>query len=113
MKKIGHLIAFAVLLAAWGALAGDWPADEIVGPYLQRTEGVTLGAGDAMHVNAASQMLNPWPQNVRNQRIPANGQRMVGVIQRYQDVKKLREAPPPLSPEAISPSGFSGAASGR
>jgi hypothetical protein len=113
MKKIGYLIAFAVPFAASGALAGDWAAEEIFGPYLQRTEGVTLGAGDAMHVNAASQILNPWPRNVRNRLIPANGQRMAGAIQRYQDVKKLREAPPPLSPEAISPSGFSGGTSGR
>ena len=32
---------------------------------------------------------------------------MSGAVERYEDVRKLREAPPPLSPIPISPTGFS------
>lgn len=64
--------------------------------YLQRTDTITAGAGDAKEVNAATHMIDPWPRNVRNKQIPANGQRMVGAIERYRDVSKLDEAPKPI-----------------
>jgi hypothetical protein len=54
-----------------------------------------------------TEMLDPWPPYVRNRSIPANGSRMTGAIQRYEDVRKIKEAAPTLPPEAINPIGFS------
>jgi hypothetical protein len=113
MMKIGGLIALAVAVASCNAWAGEGFFDDFISPYLQRAEGVTLGAGDAKQVNAAAEIINPWPGHVRDRRIPANGQRMVGAIQRYQDVKKSRETQAPLAPEVISPTGFSGPSAGK
>ena len=62
--------------------------------YHHRSETIVVGAGDAKNVNAASEMLDPWPPYVRNRSLPANGSRMTGAIQRYEDVRKLKEAPP-------------------
>jgi hypothetical protein len=79
--------------------AWDDPSEQ----YLQRTDTITVGAGDAKEVNAATHIIDPWPRNVRNKHIPANGQRMVGAIERYRDVSKLSDAPPPIGSQS---SGF-------
>ncbi len=113
MIRLCRFIAAAAALATGDARAGESALDDLFAGYFQRTEGVTLGAGDAKQANAAAQIIDPWPRNVRNRYIPANGQRMVGGIQRYQDTKKLRETPPSLAPEAISSSGFSGGSAPR
>jgi hypothetical protein len=73
-------------IAAATAAAGCWP-----GPYgyngaqyIHRSDTITLSAGNAKEVNAATQVIDPWPRYVGNPRIPANGERMVGAVQRYQ-----------------------------
>ena len=68
--------AFATLIAMTCACWG--------GEYLQRTDTITLGAGNAKEVNAAIHTIDPWPPRVGDPRIPANGERMVGAINRYQ-----------------------------
>jgi hypothetical protein len=94
--------------------AGDRTFEDFFGQYFQRSDSVTVDAGNAKDVNAASHVVDPWPPYVRDRRIPGNGARMTGAIQRYQDVKKLKEAAPTLSPDGISPTGFaSGAAVSR
>jgi hypothetical protein len=45
---------------------------------------VTLSAGNAKDVNAATHVIDPWPRNVKDRRISGNGERMVGAVQRYQ-----------------------------
>jgi hypothetical protein len=87
------------------AAAGDQTFDDFFGQYFQRSDTLTAGAGNAKAANAVSHMLTPWPRHVRDRRIPANGPRMTGAIQRYQDVKKVKEAAPTLAPE-ISPTGI-------
>jgi hypothetical protein len=110
VMKMWRLTILMLGASASCAAAGDQTFDDFFGEYFQRTDSVTIGAGDAKQVNAASQIVNPWPSNVRDRRIPGNGPRMTGAIQRYQDVKKLKEAAPPLAPEAISPTGFASGA---
>ncbi len=105
MKKRIGLIAFAGVLSCCPASAGDGFIEMFFGQYLQRTDAVTVGAGDAKEVNSATQTIDPWPPKVRDKAIPANGQRMTAAIQRYQDVRKLREAPPPIPPLGIYPGG--------
>jgi hypothetical protein len=53
-------------------------------PYVQRTDTVTFGAGNAQAVNAAAQTIDPWPRYVGDRRIPGNGSRMVGAVERYE-----------------------------
>lgn len=85
---------------------------DFAAPYLQRTDKIFAGAGDAKDVNAATHVIDPWPYYVGNRRIPGNGERMVGAIERYRDTRKLPLAPPPIVPVDIAPSGFSSSGSG-
>jgi hypothetical protein len=93
-------VAAALVFAAAGfansaALAWDqYPGDE----YLQRSDSVTLGAGDAKEANAVTHIIDPWHRYVGDTRIPGNGERMSGAIERYQDISKLKTAPPPIRP---------------
>lgn len=106
---IRTLIVVAAIFV--GAAAFAWDQDPIQ-DYLQRSNTVTLGAGDDQSANVAIQAIDPWPQHVGNRRIPGNGERMSGAIERYRDVSKLPLAPPPLSPIFDSQNGTgSGAAS--
>jgi hypothetical protein len=75
---------FASILAALlvGACSGLWGDDELE-RYLQRTDRITLSAGDAKEVNAAAHMLTPWPPGVGDRRIAADGARMQRAIERY------------------------------
>lgn len=109
MMKHWRLSALILGASASCATAGDQTFEDFFGGYFQRSETITVGAGNAKEVNAASQMLDPWPRHVRDRRIPANGARMTGAIQRYQDVKKVKEGAPTLAPE-ITPTGLSSGA---
>src|SRR3974390_2662757 len=90
-----------VMLISFSALA--WDQDPFA-QYLKRSEKITLSAGNAKQVNAATHVIDPWPPYVGNRRIPGDGQRMAGAIQRYQDVSKIPKAPRPIS----TPPGFVG-----
>jgi hypothetical protein len=108
-----RLMYFAGTVTFAGALlvccaAHAWDQDPFA-QYLQRSTKITLGAGNAKEVNAATHVIDPWPPNVGNRRIPANGERMVGAIERYQDVRRLRQGPLPLS-NPVPP--FGGGAAG-
>jgi hypothetical protein len=111
MKKKAALMLLALVAVSGGAWAGDYGFWE---PYTQRTEGITAGAGDAKEVNSAIQAIDPWPAYVRNRHIPGSGERMSHAIRRYQDVTKLKEAAPAITPDPISASGIGGGqASGK
>ena len=94
IKCIISLAAFAATLACSEALAWD---QDPAAQYFERKDTIVSGAGDARDVNAATHIIDPWPRYVGNRRIPANGQRMTGAVQRY------RENTPWLTPCAILP----------
>ena len=74
------ILAFAALaLAACDGLYGD---DELA-RYLQRSDKITLSAGDDKEVNIATHTIRPWPRGVGDPRIAANGERMQRAIDRY------------------------------
>lgn len=109
-----HLRAAGMLLMV--AAATFWTAGAYGGEYLQRTDTITMSAGNAKEVNSAIHVIDPWPPYVRNRRIPANGPRMTGAIQRYQQPQvgapALQAVPGGLTPvpsytpgAAASPSG--------
>jgi hypothetical protein len=75
------LIVLVTLAATSGGWAGEY--ESFFDQYLQRIDTITLGAGNAKDVNAAIHVIDPWPRHSGNRRIPANGARMTGAIQRY------------------------------
>jgi len=83
MTKLSRLLASLLLSTA---LSGCWGGayDDPAAQYLQRTDTITLDAGNAKEVNAAVHVVDPWPPGSGNRRIPANGQRMTGAIERYE-----------------------------
>ena len=79
-------------------LPQDDPFWDEIGRYFQRIETNSLVSGDARAANTVTHIIDPWPPYARNRRIPANGQRMVGAIDRYQNPKKLGAKAPTLAP---------------
>ncbi|ACK51618.1 conserved hypothetical protein [Methylocella silvestris BL2] len=101
-----------VLPPAGQAMQDDPFWDEF-GHYFQRIDRASVVSGDARDVNAVTHIIDPWPRYVGNRRIPANGQRMVGAIDRYQNPKLLGAKAPTLSPIIVqSLTGSGGSDSG-
>jgi hypothetical protein len=104
-------------IAVATAVGGCWPYGNEGAQYLHRSDTITLSAGNAKDVNAATHVIDPWPRYVGNRRIPANGERMVGAMQRYQGRQIGRGQPQTLggapggaagSPDASAPPAPSG-----
>ena len=51
--------------------------------YLDRRDGIWLGAGDAKNTNIATQMYDPWAPHSANTHIAMNGQRAQTAAERY------------------------------
>ena len=110
--KISHIIALAAFaggLACTSAMA--WDQDPFA-QYLQRTDTVTLDAGNAKETNAVTHVIDPWPRYVGNRRIPGNGERLSGAVERYRDVSKLPLAPKPINPLIDATLGVGGGGGG-
>jgi hypothetical protein len=84
MKIFRHTLILCLAAANGGCLT-EYPNPAT--RYVQRIDTVTLGAGDAQAVNTAVQMVDPWPPYAANARIPGNGPRMVGAVERYEGAK--------------------------
>jgi hypothetical protein len=108
------MVVSAVLVVGLTSSALAWD-QESWAEYFERSDTITLGAGDAPEMNARIHTIDPWPAYVGNRRIPGDGERMSGAVQRYRDVTKLRQAPKPIEPifdTNNSTSGGSGGGSG-
>ena len=101
-SSLARILAGQAAVICCLALPWDDPFEQ----YFQRKDTVTLGAGNAKAVNSATHVIDPWPRNVGNTRIPGNGERMVGAIERYRDVSKLPKAPKPIAPEPGAAANF-------
>jgi hypothetical protein len=66
-------------LGSCNGLAGNDEMDR----YFQRSDTITLSAGDAQHVNSATQTIHPWPSYVGDRRIVAQAAKTNGAITRY------------------------------
>ena len=78
--KLRLLTVLAALsLGGCYGLAGD---DEM-SRYLQRSDSITMSAGDAKQVNAVTHTINPWPRYVQDRRIATDARRTTGAVQRY------------------------------
>lgn len=74
-----------------------------------------MSAGNAKDQNAISEIIDPTPPYVRNRRLPLNGQRAVGAMERYRDMPKsygFSKAPPVGGASATPPPPANGIVSG-
>ena len=101
--KLTQILAGLMVLTAGGCAqysslpvtTYQWynPADAVQ-QYVQRADKVTLTAGNAQEVNTHIQETDPWPPNVGNTRIAADGKRMADAVYRY----GCNAAAPPAAP---------------
>ena len=96
--KTTHIIAVGVLLSGIASSAASaWDQDPFA-MYLQRSYSITLDAGDAKAVNAATHVIDPWPRYVGNRNIPVSGDRLSRAVTRYNQGSYRQPAPPIFSP---------------
>jgi hypothetical protein len=91
-------------------LAVAQPVDDPFNDYLQRSQGIALGAGNANDTNEALQTITPWPPHVFNTRIPGRGRQAVDSIERMYRVPNPFEQQLGGAPSGESPSGTTPAA---
>ena len=91
--KLRLLAVLAVLLlgGCYG-LAGD---DEM-SRYLQRSDTITMSAGDAKQANAVTHTINPWPSYVGDRRIVVSAAKSQGAIGRYRSGTQPRDPLPAI-----------------
>jgi hypothetical protein len=94
IRRIISWATFAVSLACSGAWAWD---QDPAAQYFERKDTIVSGAGDAKNVNAATHIIDPWPRYVGNRRIPGNGERMTGAVERYR-TNTPWDTPCPITP---------------
>lgn len=105
--SLALLITAALVFSHGETKAGDYDWDDIFAPYRQRSDKSTATSGNAQNVNTVTHMIHPWPPFVHNRRIPGNGARMVGAIERYRNPVVVG-GPPPEAQGLSTPSGNAG-----
>ena len=78
VRMLGCLPLAATLGGCWTGIYENPFAQ-----YVNRSDTVTLSAGDAKNVNAATHVVDPWPRYVGNRRIPGDGDRLATAVTRY------------------------------
>ena len=77
---IRYLALFApLILGGCYGLAGHDEVDR----YFQRSDTITMSAGDAKQVNAVTHTIHPWPRYVGDRRIAYDGRRVGAAVTRY------------------------------
>ena len=84
----------ALSLGGCYGLAGD---DEM-SRYLQRSDTMTMSAGDAKQVNAVTHTINPWPRYVWDRRIATDARRTGAAVQRYSTTTRPVDQLPDIGP---------------
>lgn len=116
MFRIIGVVSLSLLAMQSEALAGGDLFDDLFGPYLDRRDTVTPGAGNAKDTNAAVHVIDPWPPRVNARNFPSDGKRAVDVIRRYRQGTPSPAAPAdPASPvpTGLIPDDAPAASSGR
>lgn len=80
MTSIKYMVLCApLLLGGCYGLAGNDEMDR----YVQRSDSITMSAGDAKQTNAAIHTITPWPSYVGDRRIAYDARRVGGAVTRY------------------------------
>ena len=91
-------------LGSCNGLAGNDEMDR----YFQRSDSITLSAGDAKQANAVTHTINPWPSYVGDRRIVVGAAKTGGAIARYRSGTQPRD-PLPATGLTGFPMGIAGA----
>jgi hypothetical protein len=119
MKKLIRVPAVLMLLFAGGctqfpsapvATVQMYDPVDSFQQYVQRSDKVTLTAGNAPAVNTRIQEIDPWPRHVGNARIVANGELMADAVYRYRCQKGAPPTLQPLTTSTVASSSTGGAA---
>ena len=90
-----YLVLFApLLLGGCYGLAGHDEVDR----YFQRSNTITLTAGDAKEVNAVTHTIHPWPRNVGDRRIAYDARRVGAAVTRYGNTQRPVDQLPDIGP---------------
>lgn len=86
--------------------------DDPFNDYLQRSQNIAIGAGNANAVNEAIQTITPWPPHVGDRRIPLQGRQAADAIEQMYRYPNAFEqhgsgSAPPGSPASGTPGGSS------
>jgi hypothetical protein len=81
--KFLALLAPLMLGGCYG-LAGNDEMDR----YFQRSDTITMSAGDAKQVNAVTHTITPWPRYVGDRRLAYDARRVGGAVTRYGNNKQ-------------------------
>src|SRR6476619_2715690 len=101
-----RLLAIVSALSLGGCY-GLYGHDE-VDRYLQRSDTITMSAGDAKQANAVTHTIHPWPSNVGDRRIVVSAAKTGGAISRYRSGTQPRD-PLPAIGLGGAPMGVAGA----
>jgi len=96
-------------LGACNGLAGHDEMDR----YFQRSDTITMSAGNAKEVNIAAQTIHPWPKGVNDRRIVVQAAKTNGAMTRYRAGNQPRDPLPAFgvssAREGHAPMGLAGA----
>jgi hypothetical protein len=92
--SIRYLALFApLLLGGCYGLAGHDEMDR----YFQRSDTITMSAGDAKQVNAVTHTIHPWPRNVADRRLAYDARRVGAAVTRYGNTTQPVDQLPDIS----------------
>jgi hypothetical protein len=97
-------IASLLLALFMGGCSGLWGYDEYE-RYTQRSDSITMSAGNAKRVNAVTHMYDPWPPGVGDRQILADGVRMQRALDRYRRGAQPPDPMPKVDVEGLAPFG--------
>src|SRR6476659_8931733 len=83
-----------VTLGSCNGLAGHDDVDR----YFQRSDTITMSAGDAKQVNAVTHTIHPWPRNVGDRRIAYDARRVGAAVTRYGNTQRPVDQLPDIGP---------------
>lgn len=82
---IRNLALFApLLLGGCYGLAGHDEVDR----YYQRSDTITMSAGNAKEVNAVTHTIHPWPRYVADRRLAYDARRVGAAVTRYSNTQR-------------------------
>jgi hypothetical protein len=90
-----------ITLGSCNGLAGNDEMDR----YFQRSDTITLSAGDAKQANAVTHTIHPWPPYVGDRRIVSDARRVGSAVTRYSSTQRPVDQLPNI--------GFAGEAMGQ
>lgn len=85
MRRLAIVLALAGVAAA-SVRASAQAVDDPFSDYLQRSDTILFGAGNAAQADAEIQTITPWPPYVGNTRIHIDGRRSVDAVEQMHRV---------------------------